>query len=148
MLARMDPALLERVGDFTRQCHGSVVTIFAIGFIPIMMLVGVAVDYSRANEVRSALQAAIDAAVLAGAKDGSTTWTDTALKMFNGNAAIKASSVSTPSFVKNADGSYSGTAAAAVATALLGIVNIPSITVKVAATAAGTLGDDSCILTL
>ena len=148
MPARINATLTELDASFSRNSRGSVVTMFGIAFIPIMMLVGVAVDYSRANDIRAELQAALDAAVLAGAKDGSSTWTKTALNTFDGNVIAKGSSVSTPSFVLNADGSYSGTATAAVPTVLLGIVKIPSINVNVAATAAGNLGDDSCILTL
>jgi predicted XRE-type DNA-binding protein len=50
---------------------------------------GAAVDYSRANSVKASLQAALDSAVLAGAKDGTSKWLTTASNTFNGN--VKAS---------------------------------------------------------
>src|SRR5262245_59912883 len=47
---------------FGRADHGNVVLTFALTLIPIMAAVGAAVDYSRANNFRSQLLAAADAA--------------------------------------------------------------------------------------
>ena len=52
-------ALLNR---FRRDTSGNIAVIFAIASLPIMSAVGCAVDYSRATQLRSKLQAAIDAA--------------------------------------------------------------------------------------
>lgn len=49
---------------FRRAEHGNVAIMFAIAIVPIIGLVGAAVDYSRANSARSALQAALDATAL------------------------------------------------------------------------------------
>jgi len=49
---------------FRRAKEGNVAIMFAIAIVPIIGLVGAAVDYSRANSARSALQAALDATAL------------------------------------------------------------------------------------
>ncbi|MGB3274361.1 MAG: pilus assembly protein [Xanthobacteraceae bacterium] len=49
---------------FRHASHGNVAIMFAIAIVPIIGLVGAAVDYSRANSARSALQSALDATAL------------------------------------------------------------------------------------
>lgn len=49
---------------FPRAEHGNVAIMFAFALVPIIGLVGAAVDYSRANSARSALQSALDATAL------------------------------------------------------------------------------------
>ena len=53
---------------FLRDRRGSVAPMFAIAVIPVIGLTGAAIDYSRANSVRTGMQAAIDATALAMAK--------------------------------------------------------------------------------
>src|SRR5947209_4219471 len=53
---------------FLRARRGNVAPIFAIAIIPVIGLTGAAVDYSRANSVRTGMQAAMDATALAMAK--------------------------------------------------------------------------------
>src|SRR3954469_4010739 len=48
---------------------GNVALIFALALIPVFGAVGVAVDYSRANAARTAMQAALDAAALMVSKE-------------------------------------------------------------------------------
>src|SRR6476620_1877367 len=62
---RMRDMLLSR---FLRAREGNVATMFAIAVIPVIGLVGAAVDYSRAASVRTGMQSAIDATALAMAK--------------------------------------------------------------------------------
>jgi Flp pilus assembly protein TadG len=50
--------------EFRRAQGGNISIIFALSIIPLIGLVGAAVDYSRANSVKSAMQAAIDATAL------------------------------------------------------------------------------------
>ena len=45
---------------------------FALAIIPVVGLVGVAVDYSRANSVKAGVQGALDATALAMAKSAPT----------------------------------------------------------------------------
>src|ERR1043165_2403444 len=61
---------------------GNVAITFAIAVIPVFGLVGAAVDYSRANAARTAMQVALDAAALTVAKE--------ALNLSNGQVQAKA----------------------------------------------------------
>ncbi|MFH1343114.1 MAG: TadE/TadG family type IV pilus assembly protein [Pseudomonadota bacterium] len=53
---------LGEIGRFRNDRSGNVAVIFALALLPILSSIGVAVDYSRATQIRSKLQAAIDAA--------------------------------------------------------------------------------------
>lgn len=54
---------------FLKDRRGSIAPIFAVALVPLVALTGAAVDYSRANSVRSSMQASLDAAALALSKD-------------------------------------------------------------------------------
>ena len=56
------------LSQFFKDLRGGVAPMFAIAVVPIFGLVGAAVDYSRANSVRTGMQSAIDATALAMAK--------------------------------------------------------------------------------
>ena len=49
---------------FARAQSGNVLLTFTLALLPIMGFVGAAVDYSRANSDKAAMQAAIDATAL------------------------------------------------------------------------------------
>ena len=53
---------------FLKDRRGGVAPMFALAIVPVFGLVGAAVDYSRANSVRTSMQSAIDATALAMAK--------------------------------------------------------------------------------
>ena len=59
--------------------------VVALSLIPVMTAVGAAVDYSRANNIRSKLQSALDSALLAAAKEGSSVWNQIAIDNFDAN---------------------------------------------------------------
>src|SRR5436305_15276935 len=52
----------REVGRFRRDSSANVAVIFALALVPIISAIGCAIDYSRATQLRSKLQAAIDAA--------------------------------------------------------------------------------------
>lgn len=54
--------LLREIVRFRNDKSGNVAVIFTLALLPILSAMGVAVDYSRATQVRSKLQSAIDAA--------------------------------------------------------------------------------------
>ena len=54
--------LLHEIGRFRKDRSGNVAVIFTLALLPVLSAMGVAVDYSRATQVRSKLQSAIDAA--------------------------------------------------------------------------------------
>jgi Flp pilus assembly protein TadG len=118
-------------GRFIRAAEGSVLSTFTLALVPIMATVGAAVDYSRASNLRAQMQSILDAAVIAGARDGTANWMNVATNFFNANLQSMGASVSTPTFVHNADGTFSGSVAAGVATTVLGMMGKSSIAVNV-----------------
>jgi Flp pilus assembly protein TadG len=54
--------LLRLVGGFRRDQRGNIAVIFAITCVPLISAMGCAVDYARATQLQSKLQAAVDAA--------------------------------------------------------------------------------------
>ncbi len=90
---------------------------------------------ARASSIKAALQASLDAALLAGARDGSLSWTSTALNMFNSNIPPGGATLATPQFGLDKNRAYTATVTAAVPTAFLDIIGIASLTVSAASTA-------------
>jgi Flp pilus assembly protein TadG len=135
---------------FTARTDGSVLPMFALSLVPIVAMVGAAVDYSRSNGLRSQLQATLDSALLAGARDGSTNWANVAANFFNANVQPRDSSVSSPSFTLTEDRAYRGTVSAAIQTNFLGVMGINTINVGLSAIASvgSTSGGYYCVLAL
>ena len=144
------PPLPNRVRTFGAAKDGNVAMVFGLALLPLMTGVGAAVDYSRANAGRAAMQSALDSALLAGAKDGSDSWTTVALKVFKTNVAGKIPSVGEPSFKKDDDDgvTYSGSVSGSIPSSILGVIGIDAIDVTAAGKATAAGADDSCILTL
>jgi Flp pilus assembly protein TadG len=67
------PALTGWFRKFRQETGGNTVIMFALSIVPIVGAVGADVDYSEANSIKSALQAAADSASLGTIKDASTT---------------------------------------------------------------------------
>ena len=135
---------------FSDRDDGSVMPMFALSLVPIVGMIGAAVDYSRANALRSQLQATLDSALLAGARDGSSNWTNIAADFFNANVQARGSSVSSPTFTLTENRAYSGTVSATIPTNFLGVMGITTINVGVSAMAnvASTTGGYYCVLAL
>jgi Flp pilus assembly protein TadG len=64
--------LRQILHSFRSAQGGNVVTTFALAMVPIIGMVGAAVDYSRASSARTALQSALDATALMLSKDAPT----------------------------------------------------------------------------
>jgi hypothetical protein len=141
-------ALGDLLSRFRRNQQGQIAVVFALAVIPIIGGVGAAVDYSRANNSRTALQQATDSAVLAAAKDGTSNWKSVAENIFKGNLATKGAVVGIPTFtVSNAI--YSGTATGTVKTAFLGLVNINEMPISVHSSATRRhLNNGPCLIAL
>jgi Flp pilus assembly protein TadG len=56
-------------GSFAGAKKGNVAVIFAITLVPVLGLIGAAIDYSRANSARSSMQAALDSTALMLSRD-------------------------------------------------------------------------------
>jgi Flp pilus assembly protein TadG len=54
--------LTRQIGRFRRDQSGNIAFIFALSLMPVLSCIGCAIDYSRAVQIRSKLQAAIDSA--------------------------------------------------------------------------------------
>jgi Flp pilus assembly protein TadG len=59
----------RHVARFAAAEQGNIAVIFAIALLPVLGFVGAAVDYSRAAQARSAMQAALDSTALMVSKD-------------------------------------------------------------------------------
>ena len=57
---------------FFADRRGGVAPMFALGLVPVIGFVGAAVDYSRGNAARTAMQAALDATGLMLSRDAAT----------------------------------------------------------------------------
>lgn len=140
---------LASIRSFLGRNHGSVLPMFGLLILPLMGAVGAAVDYSRANSVKANLQGSLDSALIAGAKDGSSTWMQKALDMFNANVVPHGSVVSAPTFTQTSGGGYAGTAQATLSTAFFGLFGVSSLQISVSSAVSGPSdGDESCLLTL
>jgi hypothetical protein len=135
--------------NFRADVSASIAPAFALLLIPIMTAVGAAVDYSRANNFKTKMQAALDSGLIAGAKDGGSGWKTIAVDTFNGSLKKASLGIAgTPSFTQAGPGVYQGDAAGLVDTVVLGLIKIPELKVSVKATATASEADNSCILTL
>jgi len=59
----------KAAGRFGGANHANVAVIFGLAVVPVISLIGAAIDYSRANSARSSMQAALDSTALMLAKD-------------------------------------------------------------------------------
>src|SRR6187455_204323 len=123
---RADAGILRKLLTDTK---GNVLAITAAATIPMVGIIGGAVDISRLYLVKSRVQAACDSAVLAGRKAMSTNTYTTAAQnransMFNFNFQDADYGTTSTSFTSsaNAQGVVSGTAATTVPMVLMNIV--------------------------
>src|SRR5437016_6667748 len=72
MLSQYATLLLQGFADFRKCSSGNVLLTFTLALVPIMGALGAAVDYSRANSDKAAMQAAVDATALMLSKDASS----------------------------------------------------------------------------
>jgi Flp pilus assembly protein TadG len=86
------PRARGQIDTFRADRSGNTTLIFALAVIPIFGTVGVAVDYSRGNSARTAMQAALDATTLMIAKE--------ALDLQNGQVQQKAKSYFNAQFTR------------------------------------------------
>jgi len=126
---------------------GNVVFTFAIGLALVTAASGSAIDYGRAAMARTKLQAALDGAVIAGAKDTSTAWSAAATNaLIVQYEAAEASGIARD-FAKATDGTVTGTASQSVPTVFMGLFQVSSITIGVSSRAKlVATGNRVCVL--
>jgi Flp pilus assembly protein TadG len=144
MLMRM----ANRLATFVRKNDGSTAVLFALLLVPLLAAVGIALDFARAEHVRSRMQSALDAAVLVGARANSDADAQVAAatKSFNINFRDSWAKDVSATFAPTIDGELSGTAMAKLDTTLAGVLGIKQLTINTASKAAG--GAAFCILVL
>ncbi len=130
------------LAGFKRARRGNVAITFSLTLIPILGMVGAAIDFSRANSVKTSMQAALDSTALMLSKDAATVSSGAlqtnALNYFNAlftrpeakNIVIAASYSATGGSTVVVTGS------ATVPTAFLGIIGYNDITVNGSSTSA------------
>ena len=142
MWKHLTDSFARKAAAFRRDRRGNVAITFAIATLPIVGAVGYAVDYSHANNVKAALQAALDSTALMLARDASsmsnTDLNAKALNYFNAlfnrpeakNVSINASYTTSGGSKIVVNGS------ATVPTTFLGIIGYNDLTVGGSSTTA------------
>ena len=132
--------LRNKLRAFRTAQAGNVAIIFALASIPLIAFVGAAVDYSRANSVKAAMQSALDSAALMMAKEAPTD-TSTQLQT-NASNYFKALFTRTEATNVQVSATYNPSSAtamilsasASVPTSILGIIGYNKIDLNLTST--------------
>ena len=125
-----------RLKSFLRDRAGNVAMTFGLATLPIIGSVGAAIDFSHANSVKSAMQAALDSTALMLSRDAATLSSgDLQTKAKNYFTALftrpeATNIVITAAYTQSGGSQVTVNGAAKVPTALMGIVGYNSITVN------------------
>jgi len=141
MRTRLIEKLCEASNRFRRAERGNVIVTFALALVPLLGFVGAAIDYSHANSLKAAMQAALDATALAMSKTaGSMTSTDLQQKsvvyfnaLFN---KPEATNVQITATFNPSGGSLTMTGTALMRTNFMAIMGFPQLTITTDSTAA------------
>src|SRR5690606_26933028 len=138
---------MSRFRTFLTESRGGLAVIFALALLPIMAAAGVSVDYARAASARQALQARLDAAVLAGVREEQdSARRTTAEALFDNYPLNDGTQANIVSRSFTPDGKeLAGDAVATLETGILGILRIHEITVRAQSRAMAS-GASVCIL--
>jgi Flp pilus assembly protein TadG len=125
---------------FGRAERGNVVLLFSLAVLPVMGLVGAAVDYSRANSDKAAMQAAVDATALMLSKTvatmTSTQMNQAATNYFNSlfTRSEVTNVVITPTYTTSGGTQLVVTGTGNVPTKFLQLMKYSSLTINVSST--------------
>jgi Flp pilus assembly protein TadG len=143
----MEPPSRGLLDRFVKDKSANIAVIFALATVPVLGLVGAAVDMSIINDQRTQLQAALDTAVLFGVRESSD-----ALKIAKADSVYSAEvrarwgTVPAASF-SVASGQLNGAATSTVNTQFLRIMGFATVPISVSSAAAATgRGNKVCIL--
>ncbi|MBV1696625.1 MAG: hypothetical protein KGP27_19360 [Hyphomicrobiales bacterium] len=137
-----------RHSRFTSAQDGAVIPTFAVGLVVVVAMIGLAVDWGRTTTVRSRMQASLDSAVIAAAKNlMSGNVVEVGTSTFNNN--LKTSDIAAREVAFSvARTRVNGTADVKLATSFLKVLGIGSIDVRVRSSAVLGAGASVCILIL
>lgn len=119
---------------FWRDRSGNIAVVTALAMVPLITVIGAAIDYDRVSKAQSNLQQALDAATLASAATGKFD-AGLAVATFNANHRQTDATVSELSFSAGT-GTVVGAATVVVSTTFSGLMGIQSFTRKASSTAA------------
>lgn len=140
--------MANRLKTLARDNGGATAVIFALVLVALLGAAGLAVDVGRSVSMRSKMQGALDAAVLAGARADSNEQVAAATRMFNANFSDKSAKNISLTFAPTGDGEFSGTLTAQIDTTLAGVLGIKQLNLKTVSKAAASGGATVCVLVL
>lgn len=128
--------LLSALGRWRHDENGAIVVIFALALVPLVAVMGAAVDYSRAAKLKTRVQEAVDSATLAGLKGATPSERIAVANQVFASYGLSTQLASlTPTFVNNADGSLSGSATGTMPTSFMSLVKVVNVDIGAKATA-------------
>ena len=140
---------------FLRDRKAGVAPLLALGIIPLAGSVGAAVDYSRANAVRTAMQAALDAAAIMVSKAtpplASAQLTPTANSYFNANftrTEVQDVAVTAASSQAAGGSTFNLSATGSIKTTFMGVMGFSTLNVSVASAVVSVADGLGCVLSL
>jgi hypothetical protein len=136
------------VDSLRESRRGASSIMFAMCFVPTMCAAGLAIDYAQISAARTRLQAAVDAAVLAGVLHPSGVRNAIALNTFEGQKPRSMAYNTTPGIGETPDGAFEATVTGTVSNQMMQLLGIPFTDITVRARAAFPRTDESCILSL
>ena len=147
MVAQLLRCLRRTRQEFLGARDGAVAMIFALAAIPLFLLMGVAIDYSRATMAKSHLQSAVDAAALQVGMQPNLTSAQRQLLATNTVTANLGSSASglnvqvTETDLGN--GAWQVSAGGSVQSAIMKLAQIPSVQISATAQSSSQLTNSS-----
>jgi Flp pilus assembly protein TadG len=151
------PALYAKLGSRVRRLRddesGNVAVIFALALMPLVGLVGAAVDYSHANSIKTAMQAATDATALKLAKAAGTLSDTQLAQQATNNFNVlftrpETTGVQIGAQYDTANKSLSLTATGSMKTDFMGLMGFSSLTISTRAVAKPVGAGTACVLVL
>lgn len=111
---------------------GNTAITFGIAAIPLLGALGAALDFARVAKMRSTLQSAMDASVLAGLAAASGNEINTATRIFNANLNDTSASLGAPSYTLDTTcGCLTGSVAGTVSMSIMTVLGVSTTPVSV-----------------
>lgn len=149
---RAQRGAIARLRRFARDRKGGVAPLLAIAALPLLVGTGAAIDFSRAESTKSAMQAAADATALAIVRaNAMATAAPDASTFFN--AAFNLSGVQNVTVTSNATSGAGGytvtvTAQGALPTSFMGVIGYSQLAISVSASAYFASAQYGCVMAL
>jgi Flp pilus assembly protein TadG len=152
-LTRLRTESARAFARFSKDLRAGVAPLLGIAFVPMMGLVGAAVDYSRANAVRTSMQGALDAAALSLVRQNlsGNALTQSADAYFNANfdrTGVQNIQVSASSSTVSGGNAVTMSATGSVATTVLRVIGFSNIPITTGSTVVAKADGLGCVLSL